>query len=128
MGRDWGFNPGSLLQDRIVCCIIVTTIMRGIAVKFSVVVAAAFGAQLALIWIWSSIYGDASRLIAIIYPPVFEEMTEPLVRHFFGGSDGTLGYYVLGEVLLGAMVYSIAMGILALLFRDPRSENKPTEP
>jgi len=53
-------------------------------------------------------------LVTVVYRPFFG-LSEPFVRHYFGSSDGSLGYYVLGGVLLGVSVYSVIAALAGLV-------------
>src|SRR6266702_1126422 len=89
-------------------------VVKAKVLRFLLVLAAAFAVQFALILVWSFVRGDAFGLVKVIYLP-FADLAEPFVRHYFGNSDGSLAYYFLGDIVLGASVYSIAAGFLALL-------------
>ncbi len=100
--------------------------MRSLIVRFLAVTAAALGAQVVVILAWASIRGDASGLVTIIYRPFFA-IAGPFIERYSGGSDGSLGYWGVAGVVLGALVYSITVGFLALLFRHPSDEQEPID-
>ena len=91
--------------------------MRANLVRFLIGLAAGLVLQVATILVWSSIRGDASEFIRVVYRPFFG-LSEPFVLHHFGRSDGSLAYYVLGGVGLGGVVYSLAAGVFAVLFNQ----------
>ena len=83
--------------------------------RFTVAFTTTFVVQLACLMSCSYLGMDVSRLIGVVYLP-FSGLTDPLAELWFGTSDGGLAYFILTAVIVGALVYSIPVGFLALYF------------
>jgi hypothetical protein len=81
--------------------------------RFSIAFAVALVVQFVCLLCYAWIFGDALRLIRVIYRP-FYGLADPLVRHYFGKSEGSLAFYAFGTVLAGSLVYSISAGLVAM--------------